>query len=61
MTTDNSDAENNYNEFDLIYKFKAFDTKMFLAYIGQSTDKKTFAEGTEDSANTIRFWTRYNF
>ena len=61
MTTDNSDAKNDYNEFDLIYKFKAFDTKMFLAYIGQSTDKKTFAEGTEDSANTVRFWTRYNF
>jgi hypothetical protein len=61
MTTDNSDAKNDYNEFDLIYKFKAFDTKMFLAYIGQSTDKKTFAGGTEDSANTVRFWSRYNF
>jgi hypothetical protein len=61
ITTDNSDAKNNYNEFDLIYKFKAFDTKMFLAYIGQSTDKKTFAGGTEDSANTVRFWSRYNF
>ena len=61
ITTDNSDAKNSYNEFDLIYKFKAFDTKMFLAYIGQSTDKKTFAGGTEDSANTVRFWTRYSF
>jgi len=61
ITTDNSDAKNNYNEFDLIYKFKAFDTKMFLAYIGQSTDNKIFAGGTEDSVSTIRFWSRYNF
>jgi len=61
ITTDNSDTKNDYNEFDLIYKFKAFDTKMFLAYIGQSTNKKTFADGTEDSSNTIRFWSRYNF
>jgi hypothetical protein len=34
---------------------------MLLAYIGQKTDSKTFAGGTEDTANNIRFWTRYNF
>jgi len=61
MTSDNSDAKNDYGEFDLIYKFKALDTKMFLAYIAQTTEKKTFAGGTEKSANTVRFWSRYNF
>jgi len=61
MTTDNSDAENDYSEFDLIYKFKALDTNMFLAYIGQTTEKKTFTGGTEKSANTVRFWSRYSF
>ena len=61
MTSDNSDAENDYTEFDLIYKFKALDTKMFLAYIGQTTEKKTFAGGTEKSANAVRFWSRYDF
>ena len=61
MTTDNSDAKNDYGEFDLIYKFKALDTKMFLAYIGQTTEKKTFAGGTEKSANAVRFWSRYDF
>ena len=61
MTTDNSSAKNDYSELDIIYKFKAFDTNMLLAYIGQKTDKKTFAGGTEDSSNNIRLWTRYNF
>jgi len=61
ITTDNSDAKNDYNEFDLIYKFKAFDTQMFLAYIGQTTENKSFSDETEDSVNSIRFWSRYNF
>jgi hypothetical protein len=61
MTIDNSSAKNDYSELDIIYKFKAFDTNMLLAYIGQKTDNKTFAGGTEDTANNIRFWTRYNF
>jgi hypothetical protein len=61
ITTDNSTAKNDYNEFDLIYKFKAFDTNMLIAYIGQTTENKTFAGGTEKSANNLRFWSRYNF
>jgi len=61
MTFDNSTAKNDYTELDIIYKFKAFDTNMLLAYIGQTTDKKTFAGGTEESVNNLRFWTRYNF
>ena len=61
MTKDNSVAKNNYSELDIIYKFKAFDTNMLLAYIGQKTDNKTFSGGTEKSANNLRFWTRYNF
>jgi len=61
FTTDNSTAKNDYSELDIIYKFKAFDTNMLLAYIGQSAENKTFAKGTEKSANNLRFWTRYNF
>ena len=61
MTSDNSSAKNDYNELDIIYKFKALGTNMLIAYIGQTTDKKTFAGGTEDSSNNLRFWSRYNF
>jgi hypothetical protein len=61
MTTDNSAASNDYNELDVIYKFKALGTNMLAAYVMQSTDKKTLAKGTDDANNVIRFWTRYNF
>ncbi len=55
LTTDNSDAENDYNELDLIYKFKALGTNMLLAYVRADSD------AAEDPTNVIRFWTRYNF
>jgi hypothetical protein len=61
MTKDNSPLSNDYNELDVIYKFKAYGTDMLVAYIGQNTDKNTFAGGTEGSATNLRFWTRYNF
>jgi len=61
MTTDNSVAKNDYRELDIIYRFKALGTNMLLAYIGQKTDKKTFASKSEKSANNLRFWTRYSF
>ena len=61
QTKDNSLAKNDYNELDVIYKFQAFGTDMLLAYIGQNTDKNTFAGGTEGSSTNLRFWTRYNF
>ena len=58
-TKDNSVAGNDYQELDLVYKFKAYDMNMLLAYIGQRTANATFA--SEKSANNLRFWTRYNF
>jgi len=54
-TTDNSIAENDYNELDLIYKFKALGTTMLAAYVMQDGD------AYEDPNNVLRFWTRYNF
>jgi len=60
-TTDNSNASNDYQELDLVYKFKALGTNMLLAYIGQKTENNTFASGSEKTANNLRFWTRYNF
>ena len=61
MTTDNSAAANDYNELDLIYKFKALGTNMLAAYVMQNTDKKTLANNTDDTNNIIRIWSRYNF
>jgi hypothetical protein len=55
MTSDNSDASNDYNELDLIYKFNALGTKMLVAYVMQDDDAH------DDPNNIIRFWTRYNF
>jgi len=54
-TTDNSKASDNYNELDVIYKFKALGTTMLAAYVMQDLDSK------DDPNNIIRFWTRYNF
>jgi len=55
MTTDNSNTGNDYNELDLIYKFKALGTTMLAAYVMQDDDAHS------DANNVIRFWTRYNF
>jgi len=55
LTTDNSAAGNDYNELDLIYKFKALGTNMLAAYVRADADKAA------DPANIIRVWTRYNF
>jgi len=46
---------NDYNELDVIYKFKALGTTMLAAYVMQDLDSK------DDPNNIIRFWTRYNF
>jgi len=61
LTTDDSAAKNDYNELDLIYKFKALGTDMLAAYVMQKADNDTFANGTDDTNNIIRVWTRYNF
>jgi hypothetical protein len=53
--TDDSSVNNiDYNELDVTYKFDAFNTKMFLAYVMQdpSNTKKN---------NLLRVWSRYNF
>jgi len=55
LTTDNSAAGNDYNELDLIYKFKALGTDMLAAYV------RADADADADPKNIIRVWTRYNF
>jgi len=56
-TTDNSDANNDYQELDLVYKTKVFadSTTLFAGYIFQDADN------WDDSHNTLRVWARYNF
>ena len=62
ITSDNKKAtENDYNELDVLYKFKALGTNMLAGYVMQKYDKKTFANGTDDTNNIIRVWSRYNF
>jgi hypothetical protein len=55
LTTDNSPAGKDYNELDLIYKFKALGSNMLAAYVRADSDKNP------DPTNIIRVWTRYNF
>jgi hypothetical protein len=54
MSSDNSKAGTDYNELDVIYKFKALGTNMLAAYVMGDHDK-------DDKINIIRLWTRYNF
>ena len=54
MTTDNSAAGLDYQELDLIYKFKALGTNMLAAYVMADKDG-------QDKLNVLRVWTRYNF
>jgi len=46
---------NDYNELDVLYKFKALGADMLVAYVMQDFDAK------DDPNNIIRFWTRYKF
>ncbi len=55
-TTDNSNAGTDYNELDVIYKFKALGANMLAAYVMADHD----VDG-QDPNNIIRVWTRYNF
>jgi len=67
-TTDNCDVDvkkngntvnpagSDYNELDVIYKFKALGTTMLAAYVRADHDV-----AGKDANNIIRFWTRYNF
>ncbi len=59
MTTANEKNQNgdgnDYNELDVIYKFKALGTDMLAAYVMSDLDSK------DDPNNIIRVWTRYKF
>jgi hypothetical protein len=55
-TKDNSNAGTDYNELDVIYKFKALGTNMLAAYVMSDHDVPG-----KDPNNIIRLWTRYNF
>ena len=46
---------NDYNELDVIYKFKALGANMLAAYVMQDFENK------DDPNNIIRFWIRHNF
>jgi hypothetical protein len=67
MTTANAGnnfgKDNDYQELDLIYKFKALGTNVLAAYVMQKTENKTgvFTMNGDDTNNVIRLWTRYNF
>jgi len=56
-TTDNSDADNDYQELDFTYKTKVFSdtTTLFAGYIYRDAD------AWDDAQNVVRFWARYNF
>jgi len=54
-TTDNQKDGSDYNELDVIYKFKALGTTMLAAYVMADHDE------AKDPTNIIRVWTRYNF
>jgi hypothetical protein len=55
MTQTNTGPDNDFNELDVIYKFKALGTTMLAAYVNKDSD------AMKDPQNIIRFWTRYNF
>jgi hypothetical protein len=67
MTTANTGnafgEDNNYQELDVVYKFKALGTNMLAAYVMQKTDNKTgvFTMNGDDTNNVVRVWSRYNF
>ncbi len=46
---------NDYNELDLIYKFKALGSDMLAAYVMQDEDNR------DDPNNIVRFWIRHKF
>jgi hypothetical protein len=55
MTQTNTGPDNDFNELDVIYKFKALGTTMLAAYVNKDSD------AMKDPVNIIRLWTRYNF
>jgi len=55
MTQTNAGPDNDFDELDVLYKFKALGTTMLVAYVTKDSD------AMPHRANIIRFWTRYNF
>ena len=54
ITKDNAASNSDYNELDVIYKFKALGTDVLAAYVRADHDGA-------NTANIIRLWSRYNF
>ena len=54
ITKDNNANNSDYNELDVIYKFKALGTDMLAAYVRADHDGAS-------TNNILRFWSRYNF
>ena len=64
MTTDNSAAENDYNELDVLYKVKSAGVQYFAGLMMISTDKAGKIIGADagaDSETKLRVWARYAF
>jgi len=55
MTQTNAGPDNDFDELDVLYKFKALGTTMLAAYVTKDSD------AMPHRANIIRLWTRYNF
>jgi len=57
----NRNGDNNdYNEFDFVYKLKAGGVDYLAAYVMTDYDKDSALSSTHDT-DIIRFWARYNF
>jgi len=62
-------TQNDYNEFDVIYKTKLGGMNVFAAYIMRDADLNSFGQAADRTApvttdkkdNIVRVWTRYNF
>ena len=59
VTKDKSNMKNDFSELDVVYKFDVLASKLFVGYIGQKREQKSFAG--EDSSHNIRIWSRYTF
>jgi hypothetical protein len=54
MTTDNSAAENDSTELDVVYKTKVGNVNLFAGYVLVTQDKA-------EDINIARVWAKYNF
>jgi len=54
-------ADDDYNEFDLIYKVKAGGVQYFAAYINRDFADRSVLVNGMDEDHKLRVWARYNF